>query len=76
MLWPTALPVAKDDGVHGSEGLCFLGQMVEQRKDALLAREGNVQAGKAHVLGRGKKCGKSVGRQVQFIEVNELIEAA
>jgi hypothetical protein len=56
------LPIAKDDGVHGSEGLCFLGQLVEQWKDALLAREVNVEAGKAHVLGRSKECRKSVGR--------------
>ena len=71
-----ALAVAKDDGVHRSKGLSFLGKMVKQGENALFAGEGDVQAGKAHALGSAKKFRKSIDRQVEFIEVNELIEAA
>ena len=71
-----ALAVAENDGVHRSKGLSFLGKMVEQGENALFAGEGDVQAGKAHALGSAQKFRQSVDRQTEFIEVNELIEAA
>lgn len=70
-----ALAFAKDDGVHGSKGFCIFRKLIEQGEDVLFAREGDVQSCKSHALGRDEEFRKCVGRQMQFIDVNELIEA-
>ena len=56
-----ALAILEHHGVHRADAAGFRRQLVEQRDDRLLAREGDVQSGKVHALGGTEQVGQEDG---------------
>ncbi len=68
--------VLEHDRIDRAECPRILGQAVEQRDHRLLARMGDVEAGKACPLGRQQEVRQGFGVEVQGLEVDRLVDVA
>ncbi|MNL23232.1 hypothetical protein D3C87_1446080 [compost metagenome] len=71
-----AFAVLQHHGIHRTNAACFRRQLVEQRDDRLLAREGDVQPGEVHALGGAQQVGQGSAVELQLIEIDQAIEVA
>ena len=70
----TDAPAAVENhGVHRTDRLRVVGQIVEQRKNGLLARVGDVEAGKTHHLRRLDQQRKRVDASSGANQIDELV---
>ncbi|MNI49890.1 hypothetical protein D3C73_1045280 [compost metagenome] len=69
-----ALAVFQYHCIYSTDALGFGGQLVEQGKDRLLAREGNVQPGESHLLRRFQQVGQGLAVELQLVEVDQAIQ--
>ncbi|MNE43435.1 hypothetical protein D3C80_1376100 [compost metagenome] len=69
-----ALAVLEHHGIDCTNAPRFSREIVQQRQDRLLAREGNVQAGVTHRLGCGEQLLQRGAVQLQAVQVDQPVQ--
>ncbi|MNP59456.1 hypothetical protein D3C76_1544530 [compost metagenome] len=71
-----AFAILEHHGVHRTDTVRLVRQLIEQRDHRLLAREGDVQPGEAHALGVVQQRRKGVHVQLELVEVDQPVQVA
>ena len=71
-----ALAILEYHGVHRPDATGFIRQLVKQRDDRLLGREGDVEAGKTHVLRGIEQARQGIEIQAELVQVDQPVEIA
>ena len=69
-----ALAILEYHGVHRPDATGFIRQLVKQRDDRLLGREGDVEAGKTHVLRGIEQARQGIEIQAELVQVDQPVE--